>query len=768
MAIEQQHFKMIDRYLGRDEGLPLIVDVQNGQDLATLIQHYGVGSTKVFRASDYCAKDELPQFDTLLHDLTTWNDVAIVVEVTRFLKLQGEAELKNFLLTMLNLNIPGHVIFVTFQCSRYLIMRDPRLSRRIIIIKGYETMIPEVIFTDSSIPLPDESTKIEGVERFAGIAEENEQQSVYMITNKQREYFPRSLYKLSSLQDAYEAILLKDGLTSVLSREMGTALQWQYALQLLTQKGSWAALVDDTFGDYKHLEFSFPNYIHFDPDKQWLYFIALKLFGTKSNWCLATAAKLTNSITDFVNQAYRCLLEKSVQDKDFWECYKSRKVVLKQMGNPGTELVAYCKLVFSKGEDAIYYLTDNTLKEKETIFAYLDKYGLNLEQERLMQILEKVYPALYAYLFPYRFEKPLLNQYFQQYKYQKVINKVMPDFEELVKEQALKREYNLILQPRSSLIEGLDSNSAKLYFVDAMGVEYLSYILSVCKKINIITNITVCRAELPTITSRNKEFVSYFEEKGCPVVSDKEIDEIKHQGKNDYDFYKNSKLPIHLISELAEIEKVLYRIKEDLQSEKFTHVFMISDHGASRLAVLHDTENIWEMAEKGKHSGRCCPKGDLDAQPEFATDAEDFWALANYDRFKGGRKANVEVHGGATLEELCVPIIELSYLAEKPEIKLMPLEGTAYEGGVPVIEVSFRKKAGLKIFITVSLPDLKICVNGNYYNCDKMDSNNYKVSMPDLKKQGTYYADIYSGDNLIVEQIPFIIKKEGQRERDLL
>lgn len=37
---------------------------------------------------------------------------------------------------------------------------------------------------------------------------------------------------------------------------------------------------------------------------------------------------------------------------------------------------------------------------------------------------------------------------------------------------------------------------------------------------------------------------------------------------------------------------------------------MIADHGASRLAVLHDTENVWEMAEKGQHSGRCCPKSE--------------------------------------------------------------------------------------------------------------------------------------------------------------
>ena len=34
--------------------------------------------------------------------------------------------------------------------------------------------------------------------------------------------------------------------------------------------------------------------------------------------------------------------------------------------------------------------------------------------------------------------------------------------------------------------------------------------------------------------------------------------------------------------------------------------------------------------------------------------------LSDYGRFKGSRKANVEVHGGASLEEVIVPIITLT------------------------------------------------------------------------------------------------------------
>ena len=145
------------------------------------------------------------------------------------------------------------------------------------------------------------------------------------------------------------------------------------------------------------------------------------------------------------------------------------------------------------------------------------------------------------------------------------------------------------------------------------------------------------------------------------------------------------------------------------------------------------------------------------------------WVLANYDRFKGGRKACVEVHGGATLEEICVPIIEVTYRSQKPEIILMPLDKDAGSPNeIPEIEVSFRKKAVLKVFSTDKLPDIGLTVNGKYYVATELGSNYYRIDMPDIKKADTYYADVQSGNNVIAEKLPFIIKKEGQRERDLL
>ena len=57
---------------------------------------------------------------------------------------------------------------------------------------------------------------------------------------------------------------------------------------------------------------------------------------------------------------------------------------------------------------------------------------------------------------------------------------------------------------------------------------------------------------------------------------------------------------------------------------------------------------------------------------------------------------------------------------------------------------------------------------GSYYTATELGNNYYRVDIPDLKKPDTYYADVQSGNNVIAEKIPFKIKKEGQRERDLL
>ena len=759
--------KKIGRFLSKENVQPLIVDVQNQKDWSDLMMYYNVGSNNVIKASDYCKKDEFPRMDTLFYDLETKQGTSFFTGISSFLKLHGEQELRKVIKEILSMTTAGHVVVVTYQCHKYMDFKDPRFQLRIAVLEGEEQTVPEIYLSSPGLSLKGVQT-INGIESFAVSVESTSAEKLLVFTSKKKDDFPKALYRIVGLSKAYDALLQKDPKTSELNEAIGTDEQWKYALGLFEKKPSWIAVIDGEFGNHMTLEIHVQNYKQMSANRLWLYFVGLKLFGTKNNWCLNYASSRSSGLCDLISNVYRCILNKNVKSADFWNFYESRKILLNQTGNPSAELTAYCKVVVGKGKNAIYYLTDNTEQEKEAIFKFLDQYGTEYKRDRLLGILKKVYPDLFAYLQPYRFRNELLDNYFQDYKYQKVINKILPDFEAIVLEQAEKREYNLILEPRSSKIEKLSTKDSQLYFMDAMGVEYLGYIMSVCRELQLNAKITVCRCELPSITSRNKEFLELWDKKH--IVSIKDIDDIKHHGKFDYDYYSNSKLPLHLMKEMETIRETLEKIRNKLISGgTIKRAVMIADHGSSRLAVLHDTENVWEMGEKGQHSGRCCPKSDVDVQPDYATDAGDFWALANYDRLRGGRKANVEVHGGATLEEICVPIIELTYTDGRREVHLMPGDAEAVDfTDVLEIEVSFRKKAAIKIFMTAELPDVSITIDGKSYEAEPLGNGFYQVDMPDLRKPGTYSVDVYSGDNIIAEKLTLIVKREGQREKDLL
>lgn len=294
-----------------------------------------------------------------------------------------------------------------------------------------------------------------------------------------------------------------------------------------------------------------------------------------------------------------------------------------------------------------------------------------------------------------------------------------------------------------------------------MGVEFLSYILSQCHKMGILAKVTICRCELPSITSRNLDLLNHFRNGDHEIISVKELDDIKHHGKESFD-YRDLKLPLHLARELEILTEVLQIIKAKLSSGTIQKAVMIADHGATRLAVIHEAENFWEMSESGKHSGRCCPKSDVDVQPPYAADAGDFWALANYDRFRGGRKANVEVHGGATLEEITVPIIELSLRPGRIEVYILATDSALTDlAQTPVILVSFRRKAEMKLYISATVSNVSVVVEGKTYDAEPINDNYFHVRMPDLKKPKMYAADIYAGDDMIAEHLPFEVKNEG-------
>lgn len=672
-------------------------------------------------------------------------------------------------------NVIANMYILTFQCVEYLhtlIKNDRRLDSRICVLEGIPSARPKLIFTAEGIQPTDASALVKGLRGMAKAVESAAAEILYIETAKSKDQYPFSLYTISDLKNPYEVLCHLDAMTSVLPESYGDEENWQYALTEFRKYSSWQQLISAQIGSVNNLDIVISTYKQKASNKKWLwlYFIGLKLFHAGNNSYFNKAIETATSPSGLIHSLYRTILEEDPTDKDFISQYRQRKDLLNSIENPLDEVSGFCKIVQSKGKYALCYLTDNTLQEKELIFKLLDRYSEDFGRAELLDILERIYPDLRAYLTAYHFKSELLDNYFQEYKYQKVVNKIFPDFMTLVEKQAVDRDYNRILPPRSSVIEGIDVTDTQTYFTDAMGVEYLGYIMSRCHALKLMAKVTVCRCELPSITSRNKEFWDVLSTDRFPIISVDKIDKIKHHGEEGYDYSREDrKLPIHLIRELELIDELLKKIKTNLTNGDYQKAILIADHGASRLAVIHGTENLWEMQSSGKHSGRCCPKSEVDERPDSATDAEDFWALANYDRFKGSRKANVEVHGGATLEEVTVPIIEISYLNDAVEVKIMPIDSTATFTGIPEIFVSFRKKAAIKVFSTEKLVDVSVVIDGHTYEAKPTADNFYVVEeMTEIRRAKTYSVDVFAGGMPVATGLPLRVKKESGSEKNIL
>ena len=770
-------FKKIDRYLKKENIGPLVVDVQNSEDLDAVVTHYNLPQNEFICASDtrFCKADEFPDMASLMNFLGNETGNYFVQEVSSFFRLKGETELKQMLMEFLSMSSAGHVVIFTYQCNSFLtsiIRNDRRLDNRICVIDGVHADIPKLVFTAKDVNFCKTNAITCGIDKIAKLVESSAKGVIVIETGKNKSNFPSSLYSISEMIDPYEILCSKDSLTTHIPKAFASSEDWKYVLSEFQSYPSWKQLISAKVGNAHSLDIVISNYKNNRSDKRWLwfYFVGLKLFGSASDIYLNAVTKKTNSPEEFIRNLFRTLLDYEPTDQNFAFLYESRKTILNAIGNPIDEIVRYCKIVLSMEEKAIFYLTDNTLQEREMIFRILDKYGLEYDRTTLMETLANIYPSLHEYLLPYRFKNDLLNEYFQEYKYQKVINKIFPEFMEVVENQAVARDYNAILQPRSAVIESIDTLDAQTFFTDAMGVEYLGYIMSKCQSLHLMAKVHVCRSELPSITSRNKDFWDVLSTAQYPVITFDKLDKIKHHGEEGYDYSRaDRKLPFHLIRELQLIDDLLENIKIDLASGTYKKAILVADHGASRLAVIHETENLVKMESNGQHSGRCCPKSDVDVKPDNATDADDFWALANYDRFKGSRKANVEVHGGATLEEVVVPIIELTYFAEAVEIRIMPVDATVTFSGTPEILVSFRKKAAIKIFSTQKLMDVSIQIDGHVYDAKAVDNNFYIVeSMPEIRRAKTYEVDVYACGNKVASALPLRVKKESGSEKSIL
>ena len=765
-------FDQIGAYLeGTITGFPLLVNTENFHDYQEVLYRQKADNRVTFVAvSDHTFSNGLPDFQTAI-DSIRGDGCFLLHGMSQSLMLQGEYALDEKIGELINLPVHGYAIVLLCQCGAILEKyrkRDIRLENRMLLLEGEKTQLTRIQVAASKEECAD-SHYDNGLQKLLAHLERltdldiEKHPTITVVTGFSAAFFQRSMYSVLQSTGVYGVLTEKYlELAGNTEKAYGSDDQWKWLLKVMKKSRSFSDYISEVFYSTATLAAQLPEvYGAGDEKRIWLLWLGLKVFGAPANPYLTIALSNSQNSSDLVHHIYQDLLDVSKSDEQFEQLYTERKSLIGKLPENLPEVSRYCKNIGRHGKNGVYYLTDASEQEKMTFLQAVDNYGF--EDEELNQVIKHGFPELALYMKKFVFDamntrlsekdaefRDVLTDYFQQYKVQKIRNRIDDDFLEKVNRFAEERPFYK-LQPRSSILSRMNKKGAQGYFFDALGVEYLSYILGKCEQYGLIYKVDIAHCELPSITVRNKEFLHYFKTKDIG-----ELDELKHHSAV-YD-YEKTKYPIHIFEELGIIDKELRNIRKQLVEEDSEKAVLISDHGASRLAVIyeHEDKSMLALEENGEHSGRCCPSEEDPKIPQV-TYEDGYAVLGNYERFKGSRKANLEVHGGASLEEVVVPVITIA---------LRP-EDVVYYFVEPVVKFKVGQPTAIQLFCNIPMQQPRLLVEGTFYEgvFDK-DQNHAIFSLTEQKKAKKYQALVYEGNTNTGVVLDFEIER-GTKTRDL-
>ena len=212
------------------------------------------------------------------------------------------------------------------------------------------------------------------------------------------------------------------------------------------------------------------------------------------------------------------------------------------------------------------------------------------------------------------------------------------------------------LESRNQIINAEYSEDSALFFVDGLGAEYLGFLAERLSSHNDVVQIKirVGRCNLPSVTKLNKDFLH-----GRRICAEMiELDTLKHSP---------TPYPANILAELGFLDTLPERLLRELTTVR--KIILCSDHGTSRLAVLarHSAldESFPVTGRKVYKSGRYADARAGDAQRfPTAVEYDGKTIFADYARFVQKGSTGSELHGGASPEEVLVPIITIERKTE--------------------------------------------------------------------------------------------------------
>jgi len=341
-------------------------------------------------------------------------------------------------------------------------------------------------------------------------------------------------------------------------------------------------------------------------------------------------------------------------------------------------LLTRIKEMFQKGEDlnvAIDICTGVFEFEKILLMGWYAHYPSN---KKLKGAIEQIFPEFAAYLSSVkpshiRLENQWSIDYIVEYKKAKLADKNTEEIAGYIREKnesaktfykwyyEFENSHSLLAELSNSVIYKPD----KVYWIDGLGAEFLSYILYLIDAEH--SNLKVVRSQITRADIPSSTFHNRFD--GEEVKKFGALDELGHDSHMYQYLYT-------LNDELRVLKEIMHEIIGTSKKQSST-IAIVSDHGLSCLSRKAPSK---KYEGKFEHEGRYI-KTTVDAQsdPDYLAhknekDGEYYKVALTHSSLS--KAPTHQVHGGCTPEEVLVPFILLSnknvpgYI--KYEIKMSP------------------------------------------------------------------------------------------------
>lgn len=705
-------------------------------------------SQNFIKLSEFCQNEDIaPNINKLKKAIRLANASTLVMPLSEYLRINRPAA-KKIIYDILHANFVHNndgrlrIYILLYRMKDVLenIQLGPKETKTILCInEGLESDYSLTI-VQKNLDFKFYGNEINGFRKYFIYWEQNPDKPIILRTQNAINYtdivFSDNVVVIISAHDLLHQFY---GMTNALSKELGTEDQWRRLAAEYCKVKNLDIAICTLLLTSQYRDSLFEYWSTYDSFKKWLLWLWARL-QTKNEY-LHKTSNTAKSVAEFEENIFNNIMT-LLDNQRFYDFYEERKVLLNAMKLPVTN----ARINIFKQLDPLNRmrcLTDVTKEEKQAILECLSEVSDFRAAER---VLQKVYPLAFEYLQNIGFNDDVVEEYFKAYRRCKIKNKVDNSFIDMVNiiaQEQGKRFWDL--PSRNSLVEQMYDDNTIILFVDALGVEYASALKSAFDENVYDIDVQFGHSNLPSTTKRNNDFYS-SKNHATPYYS---LDSWKHS---------NCTYPHSIVQELDFIQEIKLNIESLLAENDI--VLVAADHGSSRLAVLcrGESYNASESADKYKY-GRYCvdSKGDyssLQGCIRYDEDEKSYWIFANYDHFKQKGAPICEIHGGASLEEMIVPVISVS----NKRTANQPIVLTIL---TPTLKLTIDKNILVRFKANQKLKDVFSVVDNQRISCSFAD-NVYAFEQIVLDNRTEYTAKIVS-DNRIVGEVHYKVTRGMQK-----